>query len=139
MSFSTSLKNISLSSDLLGVFSSGLCLIHCLATPFIFIAQSCSVSCCASAPAAWALLDYIFMAISFFAVRWSTKTTSKEWIKSALWVAWTVSFLAILNERIGIIPLSKVAFYIPAMALIGLHLYNKKYCRCNNEACCAEA
>jgi len=129
------IKNISISSDWIGVLSSGLCMIHCIATPFIFIAKSCSTSCCASAPAEWAALDYLFIGISFIAVYFSTKNTSKEWIKYALWISWIVSLLAIINASIVWIGIPEQSFYIPAVTLIGLHLYNSKYCKCDNDNC----
>ncbi len=31
-------------SDIVGAVASGLCALHCIATPFLFIAQSCSTS-----------------------------------------------------------------------------------------------
>lgn len=135
-----SLKNITISSDILGAMSSGLCLIHCLATPFIFIAQSCTAasSCCDNAPIAWSMIDYFFIAISFFAVRWSTKTTSKNWIKYALWISWVTTFIMILNERMDIFSVPRLGFYIPALALVILHLYNRKYCQCYDDACCIQ-
>ena len=42
-------------SDSIGALASSLCLVHCVATPFIFVVQSCAASCCASAPAWWSL------------------------------------------------------------------------------------
>jgi hypothetical protein len=73
-------------SDVLGVLASGLCLIHCIATPFIFVAQTCSASCCSVAPTWWSTIDYVFLGISFFAIYWSVQNTSKNWIKYALWI-----------------------------------------------------
>jgi len=131
-------KNLTTSSDLLGALSSGLCLIHCLVTPFIFVVQSCSTSCCSDAPIAWSMIDYIFIAISFFAVLWSTKLTSKNWMKYALRIAWTASFLTIINEKFLLFSLPTPGFYIPALSLVALHLYNRRYCQCSNESCCVE-
>ncbi len=133
-----SIKNLSQSSDYLGAFSSGLCLIHCLATPFIFAAQSCSAaaSCCSDAPLTWSMMDFLFIGISFFAVFWTVRTTSKNWMKYALWLAWVASFLIILNEKIAFYQLPTSSIYFSAFMLIGLHLYNKKYCKCSDETCC---
>ena len=39
-SIQLSIKTLTTKSDLWGAFASGLCLIHCLATPFIFLAQA---------------------------------------------------------------------------------------------------
>ena len=53
-------------SDSIGALASTLCLVHCLATPFIFVVQSCAASCCASAPAWWICFDYFFFDYFFF-------------------------------------------------------------------------
>jgi hypothetical protein len=123
-------------TDLIGAIASTLCLTHCIATPFIFIAQSCSIVCCDSTPVWWGALDYFFLVVSFFAVYRSTQTTSSNLIKPFLWLSWSVLFIIIMNEKITWFPLSEQAIYFPALALIVLHLYNKKYCQCNNNKCC---
>lgn len=131
-------QNLSKSSDLIGALASGLCMIHCLATPFLFVAKSCTTatSCCSNAPIAWALIDYVFIFISFFAIVWTTKTTTKEWIKYALWVSWATAFILILDQRVGLIPVPEQGFYVPALLLVGLHVYNVKYCKCTTDDCC---
>jgi hypothetical protein len=123
-------------SDSIGAIASTLCLIHCIATPFIFIVQSCSLTCCATAPKWWSYIDYFFIVISFFAVYRSSQTTSSNWIKPLLWLSWSVLFTIIINEKMGWFPLSEKAIYFPALTLIILHLYNKKYCQCNTNTCC---
>lgn len=122
--------------DNVGALASTLCMIHCLATPFIFIAQSCSATCCATAPDWWKWIDYFFLTISFFAVYQSTQTTSKNWMKIALWISWIALSLVILNERFVFIHLPKLVTYIVASSLVILHLYNRKYCQCKNDKCC---
>ena len=79
---------LKMNSDLIGALASTLCTIHCLATPFIFLASTCARDCCNGAPTWWLWIDYGFLIISFFAVYQSTKTTSKYWIKPALWICW---------------------------------------------------
>lgn len=123
-------------SDVVGVLASALCLLHCLATPFIFIAQACSVSCCDSAPAWWKWLDYFFLVISFFAVYRSTQTTSSNLMKPVLWISWGALFVMIINENLKLLPLPKSVTYIVAIALAVLHLYNLNYCQCKTDKCC---
>lgn len=123
-------------TDLIGAIASTLCLAHCIATPFIFIAQSCSIVCCDSAPGWWGAIDYFFLVVSFFAVYRSTQTTSSNLIKPFLWLSWSVLFIIIMNEKIAWFPLGEQAIYFPALTLIVLHLYNKKYCQCNTTNCC---
>ena len=123
-------------TDIIGAIASTLCLTHCIATPFIFIAQSSAMVCCESAPVWWSGIDYFFLVISFFAVYRSTQTTSSYWIKPFLWLSWSLLFIIIMNEKTAWFSLSEQAIYFPALALIALHLYNKKYCQCNNNKCC---
>ena len=123
-------------SDFIGAFASGLCLIHCIATPFIFIAQTCSATCCETAPLWWTAIDFLFIGISLFAVYWSVRNSSKSWMKYSLWISWALLCLVILNERIELLQLPELSIYFPAIALVILHLYNRKYCKCKDDSCC---
>lgn len=122
--------------DRLGVIASTLCLIHCLATPFIFVAQSCAISCCASAPSWWVYFDYLFLTISFFAIRRSAQMTKYKSMKYALLISWSVLFVLIVNESIGMFVLNKNLVYIMAIVLSLLHIYNLNFCKCNEQSCC---
>ena len=118
-------------SDLIGAFSSGLCLLHCIATPFLFITQASLTNCCEASHTWWKSMDYLFLIISFAAVYRSNQTTSKAWIGKALWGSWIILFMVILNEKLEWLALPEIAIYFPALALIILHLYNQKYCQCD--------
>jgi len=131
------MNRVSIKNDLLGVFASTLCLIHCVATPFLFIAKSCSVTCCQTSPDWWKAIDIIFLVVSFFAIFQSTKNSSKEWIKYAMWISWTILLLIIINEHSNIVSISQYAIYVPSFSLIVLHLYSLKYCQCKSNTCCA--
>lgn len=123
-------------SDTLGAAASAICLVHCIATPFIFLAHTTTACCDVSAPIWWKAIDYIFLVVSFFAVYRSTKTTSKSFIKPALWISWGCLFFVIINEKIELIHINEYLHYIPALALVTLHIYNLKFCQCENESCC---
>ncbi|QDO94895.1 MerC domain-containing protein [Formosa sediminum] len=122
--------------DELGALVSTLCLIHCVATPFIFIVQSCAITACNETPIWWGVIDYFFLIISFFAIYRSAQTTTSTWIKPAFWCSWCVLFFVIINEKTTWFLIPENTIYIPALALIGLHLYNRKYCQCNTDKCC---
>ena len=132
--------NISLQkSDALGVLSSTLCMLHCIATPFLFLAtvSNCSQTCCAAAPVWYQWLDYVFIFISFFAVMYSTKSSNTDWIKLALWLSWLSLVFVIINANIfQWFYLSNNIKFIPSFSLIGFHLYNLRYCRCEEDNCC---
>jgi len=125
-------------SDKLGAIASTLCLIHCVATPFIFIAQTCTTTHSVSVPYWYKFIDYFFLIISFFAVYHSAKTTTKKWISTALWISWSVLCFIIINEKTAWFSLIEELIYLPAISLIFLHLYNRKYCQCNTTNCCID-
>ena len=68
-------------SDYFGILASSLCLLHCFATPFIFIIRSCSTACCAETPVWWKTIDYLFVIISLIAVIQVFKTSDKDLLK----------------------------------------------------------
>ena len=129
---------LSQQSDAFGAMASTLCLIHCIITPFIFIAQSCSMTCCSSAPSWWRGIDVLFLVIALLSVYWSAKTTTKKWIGTGLWICWAALAFIIINENVGWVSLSHSLIYGPSLGLVGLHLYNKKYCQCAT-GCCSVA
>lgn len=132
--------SISLKPDFVGIMASTLCLIHCIATPLIFLAKACSVStaCCADAPIWWQIIDYIFIVISFMAIFFATKNSSKRWIGIALWSAWFVLLFTLVNETLGTNLLPAKFIHIPALSIVVLHFYNQKYCKCSENSCCVK-
>ncbi|RKR13087.1 MerC mercury resistance protein [Maribacter vaceletii] len=123
-------------SDILGTFASSLCLVHCVATPFLFLAQAGSATFSSGPPTWWKFIDYFFLAISFFAIYWTTKTTTIKWIKPMFWSSWGVLSVIILNEKLEIFSFPEAIIYIPSIALVVLHLYNRKHCKCRTDKCC---
>ena len=94
------MQSILIKPDAIGSLASTLCLIHCIVTPFIFITQACTMSCCADTPIWWQSIDYIFIVISFFAIYRSTQTSTNKIIKSLLWITWLIFFALILNKKL---------------------------------------
>lgn len=125
-----SLKTLySYNVDILGALASIICLVHCVATPFLFMVQATTDHHhIHNAPIWWQSIDFIFIGLSLLAVKWSVKKSSKVWIKFTFWLAWSALTLVILNEKIGLLPLSESVIYIPALTLVGMHLYNRHYC-----------
>ena len=122
-------------ADTFGAFASTLCLIHCIATPFIFIVHSCALTCCEATPLWWKSIDYLFLVISFIAIKKSVKETTSSWMKPALWFSWSLLVMVVVNESLTWFPISDKAIYFPAIALVVLHLYNRKYCKCSSKCC----
>ena len=122
--------------DSLGALASGLCMIHCIATPFLFIASACTVSCCSATPLWWQWVDYAFLGISLFAVINASKSTVNKFIKYGLWISWIGLFLFLLNAKFLWLSLSINLKYIPALSLVSLHIYNLRFGKCKNDECC---
>ena len=122
-------------TDTIGIMASTLCMVHCIATPFIFFAKTCSDTCCSASPTWWKWIDILFLVISLFAVYHAAKHTSKKWVKPAMWISWTLLFLILANEYLQLLFIFENAIYIPAISLVALHFYNLKYCRCSEDTC----
>lgn len=120
-------------SDILGALASSLCVIHCVATPFLFLAHTCAITGCAETPFWWQSLDYIFLAVSFFAVARSAQQTARPLLRNALWGSWGLLALLVLNEKTALLPLPETITYVAALGLAGLHLYRLRYCSCAPE------
>jgi hypothetical protein len=128
---------LKMSSDLIGATASTLCTIHCMATPFLFFASTCTKSCCNSAPLWWIWTDYAFLFISLFAVYKSTKNSSKFRIKVILWGSWMSLSFFIFMEQNTQLNLADYYKYSSALSLVFFHVYNLKYCQCESENCLA--
>ncbi|PRX57471.1 MerC domain-containing protein [Flagellimonas meridianipacifica] len=130
---------VSLKSDWIGMFASGLCLVHCLATPFLFIAHAGIGIHGEAHPSWWGILDIVFLVLSFFAVYWSIRKTSQSWIKFGFGIIWLLLALIVLNEKFEMLYLPEAAIYPPTLGLIFLHFYNRRYCQCDDDTCCADS
>lgn len=122
-------------SDYFGILASGLCLIHCFATPLIFIVKSCSSACCEETPIWWRTIDYLFVVISLIAVSQAFKASKNKLIKLGLVISWFALLTLILNETFIMFSVFKNAVFIPAFLLILLHIYNIKTCKCEKSCC----
>ena len=122
-----------ITTDGIGIISGSLCLIHCVATPFIFIAKACSVSCCSDAPLWWQSIDYLFLIISFIAISFVSKNTNNNLLKISFWLSWVILLVVILNQSFELFYLPKNLIYISSFLIISLHLYNIKYNSCKND------
>ena len=111
--------------DLIGASANLLCLIHCLATPFVFLVKSSAAACCSETPTWWQSIDYIFLVVAFFAVVHVTNNhRSKNWMKFSLVISWLGLLLVTLNSTYFLFHITIEMAYIPAISLVCLHLYN---------------
>lgn len=131
--------NFTSSSDIIGATASAMCLIHCLVTPFLFVAYSNNVIIENTDPWWWGILDIVFLVISLFAVYWSTYNTSKQFVKYTFWTLWILLALIIINEKWEIAHIAEVFIHLTTLGLVFLHFYNRRYCQCENDKCCVDA
>ena len=122
-------------SDLFGVLASSLCMVHCLATPLIFVVQASTVACSEVGPLWWRMMDYLFLVVSIIAIYQSARTTASKWMPKAMYVSWGILAFLILNESLHLLPIPHILMYLPAFCLVFLHLYNRKYCQCEAKCC----
>lgn len=123
------ITKLNFNSDNLGIASSTLCFIHCIATPFLFLLHSSSHL----TPTWWRFLDVVFLLISFFAIYFTIKNTDHKWVKVFLLSAWILLLLIILNEQFHVVEIVEEIIYVPSLVLIVVHYYNKKYCKCSSK------
>ncbi len=123
-------------SDLLGVIAGSLCLLHCAATPFLFVLIAGFTGIDDGTPLWWISMNYFFLVIGFLAVYRSVQTTSLAYIKPLFWISWAALSFVMLNEQFQWVELSEFFSYFMASILITLHLINRKYCKCQTETCC---
>ena len=123
--------------DTIGAINSSICVIHCFATPFLFLTQAqTSLVEPSTVPLWWQLLNYVFIVVSFFAVNRTVKNSSNQLVKSLLWVSWVLLSTLILNEQFEIMHMPELLTYFARISLASLHIYNLKYCQCEDENCC---
>ena len=117
-------------NDIYGIIVCTLCVLHCFATPIIFLSVAASNDNNISPPLLWKNLDYLFLLISLFIVYNSAKNTTKPIMKYVLRISWLVLFLVISNEKIDVFHIPELVTYITSINLAVVHLYNYRYCRC---------
>ena len=107
------------SSDNVGAIASALCLIHCVATPFLFIAHAHvhAEGHHESAPFWWGMIDYLFLGISFFAINHSAKRTTSKWMPYALYISWGLLAFYIVSEKYHLVHLAHEWVFLPALGV----------------------
>tara|TARA_B100000686_G_C16444730_1_gene788835 strand:+ start:32 stop:421 length:390 start_codon:yes stop_codon:yes gene_type:complete len=120
--------------DNLGATFSLLCILHCYATPFLFITQSYI----ATVPGWWQALNFLFLSISFFAIYRSVQNSTNFTVKSLLFLFWCFLAFLLISEEIELFHLPEILTYGAGFTLASLHIYNKKYCQCNDGECCVD-
>ena len=123
------IKGLQKHSDILGMVSAGLCLIHCIALPVFLLSSTFSAGLITDE---WHWLDYIFVGLAVLAVYFSAKRTPSPYIRTGMWFSVVIFGVALLSHEI-----SEYAQYISmgaSMVLMLLHFINIRDCkRCSVE------
>ena len=91
---------IKFNPDQAGIYSAVLCTVHCLIIPALFLLKFSWTDKAAAyqLPSWWENIDYLFLALSFFAVYHSASHTKTNGIKLSLWLFWGILTIAILFQ-----------------------------------------
>ena len=123
-------------SDKVGAASNILCMLHCLATPFIFLSQTQTAHIGHDVPFAWQIINYFFITISGIAVYYSAKNSTSNIVKVFMVLFWLILSFLIITEGLELLHLPEILTYISASSLSLLHIYNLNYCTCSEQECC---
>jgi len=122
-------------TDQLGIISSVLCIVHCIATPFFLMTFAGASLPIHGSQEWWRGLDLLFIGISLFAVFKTIQYSDFRWIKVSLFFSFILLTFFVLNERFEGIEFPFDMIYFPASALALLHLVNLRRCRCKAGCC----
>jgi hypothetical protein len=111
-------------ADLIGLTSSFLCIVHCLVFPVLIALSYFSVSM--EVFEHWHALDYIFILLSFFAVRYAVSRTAKSAMKMAFWITFLVFSAALLAHEA--LPWMLLVSLSASLVLMVLHVINYRSC-----------
>ena len=120
-------------SDYVGIASAVICMLHCIAAPLVFGAAN-------HAHHHWDFVlaeqwNYVFLALGFVAVLWSTRHAHGKVIKWALWITYAALAMAILMESFAEELHLHFLVYGASTALIVAHLVNlRKHIKRNKAA-----
>ena len=119
-------------TDLIGAGVSALCVVHCLLTPLVLttllVATPQLEQSANNVDFAWGALDFLFLAISTWAVYRTVKSTPLPRVRQFLWLGWLLLASGILLEKAGI-GYGAWIMYIGSFAVAILHLSNYLHCR----------
>lgn len=128
--YTVSLNSSSQASDWLGIFSSGLCMAHCLVTPVVVALQ---LHFSAHQSPHWHEMGYAFLVVSLLACYVTTRRGTSRRLAVWLW-----SLLGLLAVSVLLHEVADFFEYLTYLATTGLaicHILNIKYCgKCRSEA-----
>ena len=106
-------------ADLIGILSSSICLVHCVATPLLIAFGAGFITN--------PFFKYLFLIISFVSIFKATENVTSKKISLLLWISfWGFLFSTLFQEEYEWLQYSGYLFAI--LIIIG-HILNIKHCR----------
>jgi hypothetical protein len=106
-------------ADLIGILSSSICMVHCLATPLLIAFGAGFITN--------PFFKYLFLIISFVSIFKATENITSKKISLLLWISfWGFLFSTLFQEEYEWLHYSGYLFAI--LIIIG-HILNIKHCR----------
>ncbi|AMS25702.1 hypothetical protein AEM51_00420 [Bacteroidetes bacterium UKL13-3] len=106
-------------ADLIGILSSSICLVHCVATPLLIAFGAGFITN--------PFFKYLFLIISFVSIFKATENITSKKISLLLWISfWGFLFSTLFQEEYAWLHYSGYLFAI--LIIIG-HILNIKHCR----------
>jgi hypothetical protein len=116
------IKSLHKNSDLMGMVSAGLCLIHCIALPVFLLSTTLTAGLFTHN---WHWLDYFFIGLACVAVYFSAKKNTSPYLRTGMWTCVIIFAAALLSHEVSV-----YAQYVSIAASIGLmvlHFVNIRY------------
>ncbi len=110
-------------ADLVGFYSSMVCMVHCILLPVIITMSLFSIK---SFGTHWHSLDYFFIMVSFLAVLYATKRSPTPTMRMGLWFSFTIFSIALMAHEIA--PWMLFISLSASIALMVLHIVNYRVC-----------
>lgn len=119
------LKLLSTKADYIGITGSVLCILHCLASPFLLMTSALVAN--DTVRVGYLGLDYLFIGINIAAVYHATRHNTPALLKKALWFFLGLFSVSLLFEEID--PIFEYIAYAASAGLVFTHLLNIRYNR----------
>lgn len=111
--------NFSHSHDRIGIWSSILCIIHCLAVPVVMAYTNNSVDL--HDKIWWDFIQVAFVLVGFWAVKHAVSHVKISWLRRSFWASFAILVLSIFLHHSFV---GELLNYAAAGSLIGLHTLN---------------
>jgi len=120
MTFATRLhfKKLLVKTDLVGIITSLLCLVHCMAFPFLISLEPIYLK---NLPHDFQFLEYLFLLFAFVAMWYSSRKSISQ-IKISFYILFTLFIIGDVLEKVE--PILHNLAYVGSFGLVITHYFN---------------